>query len=83
MCPSLQELHLEECLEWDLLILMLERRNFGLDGVNRIHTVTLPFVPFLIQQTLTLLLTGETAVRPPLESISLEATREVLFDPAV
>jgi hypothetical protein len=82
-CPSLQELHFQECLEWDILFLMLERRNFGLEGVNRIHTVTGPFVPFLIHQTLTLLLAGEAAVTPPLESISLEATREVLFDPAM
>jgi len=82
-CPLLQELHFERDVDWDILILMLERRNVGLKGIKRIHTVTLPFVPFLIRQTLTLLLAGEKAVRLPLESISLEATREVLFDPTV
>jgi hypothetical protein len=82
-CPSLQELHFQECLEWDILFLMLERRNFGLEGVKTIHTVTLPFIPFFIRQTLTLLLAGEKADRPVLESISLEVTREVLFDHTV
>jgi hypothetical protein len=82
-CPSLQELHFHQCVEWDILVLMLERRNFGLEGVKRIHTITLRFVPFHIHHILTCLLAGETAVRPPLESISLEATRELLFDPTV
>jgi hypothetical protein len=82
-CPSLQELHFPATLEWDILFLMLERRNFGRKGVKRIHTVTLSFIPFVIHHNLTLLLTGERAVSIPLESISLEATREVLFDPTV
>jgi hypothetical protein len=83
LCPSLQELHFEECLEWDLLFLMLERRNFGLEGVNRIHTVTLRYIPSFIYQTLTLLLAGEKEETPSLDSISLETTREVLFDPTM
>jgi hypothetical protein len=82
-CPSLQELHFKMGLEWDILVLMLERRNFGLKGVRRIHTVTLRYIPFFIHQTLTPLLAGERAERPSLESISLEATREVLFDATV
>ena len=69
-------------MEWDILFLMLERRNFGFKSVKRIRTVTF-LVPFFIRRTLTLLLAGEKGVRPPLKSISLEATREVLFDPTV
>jgi hypothetical protein len=82
-CPSLQELHFKMGLEWDILVLMLERRNFGLKGVKKIHTVTVRYLPSFISPTLTLLLAGEKAERPSLESISLEATREVLFDPTV
>lgn len=79
-CPMLQELHFQKSLEWDILILMLERRNYGLRGVKRIHSIALPFVPFIIRQTLKHLLTGESAERPSLVSISLEATREMLFN---
>jgi hypothetical protein len=79
-CPLLQELHCEESLEWDVLILMLERRNFGLKGVKRIHTLTIPFIPYPIHHTVNLLLAGENTKRPPLEPTSLEATRELLFD---
>jgi hypothetical protein len=79
-CPMLRELHFERCLEWDILVLMLGRRNFGLKGVKRIYTITLPFVPSAIRRALLLLLAGESAERPALESLSLEETREVLFD---
>jgi len=82
-CPLLQELHFKRDLDWDLLVLMLERRNFGGKGVKKIHTITLPFIPLSIHQIITLLLAGEKIERPSLESISLEATRELLFDPTV
>jgi len=79
----LQELHFNLCVEWDILFLMLELRNLGTKGVTRIHTVDLPFVPFDFRRSLNLLLVGETTERPSLMDLSLELTRELLFDRTV
>ena len=76
----LQELHSDRCLEWNLLFLMLERRNFGLEGVKRIHTAVFPWVPFTIRSYLTRLLASESIERLPLTLVSIETTREATFD---
>jgi hypothetical protein len=81
--PCLQELHFNLCVEWDILFLMLELRNLGTRGVARIHTVGLPFVPFDFRQSLSLLFVGEIRERPSLMDLSLESTRELLFDRTV
>jgi hypothetical protein len=78
--PSLQQLHFNTSIDWDILFLMLQRRNIGQNGVKRIDTVTLPFIPFDLQQPLARILAAESMELPPLESLSLEATREVTFD---
>ena len=80
-CPLLQELHSDRYLEWDLLFLMLERRNIGVTSAKQIHTVAFPFVPFALRSYLARLLAGESIDQPPpSSSSSLEATREVIFD---
>jgi hypothetical protein len=81
--PALQQLHFNNNVDWDILFLMLQRRNLGQIGVKRIDTVTLPFIPFVLRQPLACLLTGEIVEIPPLASLSPEATREVMFDPTV
>jgi hypothetical protein len=81
--PCLQQLHFNTCIDWDILLLMLHTRNIGQNGVHRIDTVTLPFMPFDLQQSLARILAAESMELPPLESLSLEATREVMFDSTV
>jgi hypothetical protein len=62
---------------------MLQRRNTGKNGVSKIGTVSLPFTPFTLRQPLACLLAAESVELPPLASLSLEATREVMFDSTV
>jgi hypothetical protein len=81
--PSLQQLDFSRCVDWDVLFLMLQRRNIGKYEVQRIDTVTLPFIPFALQQPLARILAAESVELPPLVSLSLEATREVMFDSTV
>ena len=80
-CPFLRQIQLNDFVEWDILFLMLERRNFGLVGIQRIQTLTLPFVPFEYCQYLSCLLEGR--LEPLEKPSSLEVTRDLIFDPNV
>jgi F-box-like len=81
--PSLQQLLFGVSVDWDVLFLMLQRRNFGKNRVKRVDTVSLPFTPFALHRALTCLLAGEIVELPSLAFLSLEATREVMFDSTV
>ncbi|KIM30100.1 hypothetical protein M408DRAFT_22509 [Serendipita vermifera MAFF 305830] len=48
LLPSLQQVFLSDFVEWDLLFLMLKQRNFGLKGVQKIRSFTVPFIPIRI-----------------------------------
>ena len=77
-CPLLEEIKMNGFPEWDVLVLMLERRNFRTDGTWRIGTVKLPVIPPVLREPLSLLLEGKYARRPSNEEISTEAFREVM-----
>ncbi|KIM22594.1 hypothetical protein M408DRAFT_28578 [Serendipita vermifera MAFF 305830] len=81
LCPSLEELHFNDYVEWDILFLMLQRRNFEVVGVRMIHTVTMPFVPLDFQDSFTDLLKGKYTYLPPDIDLSPESAREALCDP--
>ena len=80
-CPSLREIHFGDFVEWDILFLMLERRNLGDKRIARIGQVTLPFVPYPFRGPLENVLNGKCEKKPSeYLPLSLEETREVLFE---
>ncbi|KIM30101.1 hypothetical protein M408DRAFT_22510 [Serendipita vermifera MAFF 305830] len=79
--PSLRELRLNDFVDWNILFFMLKRRNFGLVGIQRIDSFSLPFIPFQFRQYLSFLLGGGLYKAPPKPSLSLETTRRLVCDP--
>ena len=77
-CSLLEEVELSGFVEWDILVLMLERRNFIPTGVERIHTLRLPLRPPHLENVISSLLDGKFTERPPNEDLSTEGIREVL-----
>ncbi|KIM22593.1 hypothetical protein M408DRAFT_28577 [Serendipita vermifera MAFF 305830] len=80
-CPSLEQLHFNDYVEWDILFLMLQRRNFEAVGIKKINTVTLTSVPHAFQNSFSDLLQGKSTRLPPDIDLSPESTREILCDP--
>ncbi|KIM30099.1 hypothetical protein M408DRAFT_22508 [Serendipita vermifera MAFF 305830] len=83
LLPSLQQVFLSDFVEWDLLFLMLKRCNFGLKGVQKIRSFTVPFIPFEFRRHLSLLLEGQKSQEDFEYDASLEATRSLVCDPEV
>ncbi|KIM20133.1 hypothetical protein M408DRAFT_30619 [Serendipita vermifera MAFF 305830] len=81
-CPSLGNIVLIECApEWDILFLMLERRNFLTRlGISRINRITLPYIPHHLRDPLASLLRGVYTKRPPNEELSFLGMMELAFD---
>ncbi|KAG8830536.1 hypothetical protein FRC17_004743 [Serendipita sp. 399] len=80
--PSLEQVEFHEFPEWDLVFLMLERRNFLLDpSISRIRTLVLPTtLGFLMKTPLTLLLGGQFANRLSNHDLSIAGIGETYFD---
>jgi len=83
ICPLLSELQLGFIPEWDLLFLMLERRNYlpQSQHISRITTLVLPFPPpprllIPIKETLA----GRFTVRPSNPDLSVRSFVEAYFD---
>lgn len=72
-------------MEWDILILMLERRNL----VAHQGTASIKFMnfdgllPYKLLYSITRLLNGKFAERPPLEEFSIEAIGSQLWNPQI
>jgi hypothetical protein len=81
-CPALCEIKLLGFgPEWDILVMMLERRNFLRDGrVSRIRRITLQYVPNELRKPLAGLLRGVYTPRPSNEELSFVASMDVFFD---
>jgi hypothetical protein len=80
--PSLEEIELNECPEWDILMIMLERRNLlqG-SGIKKIRTIKLGSPCSLeIQRIISGLLAGKWTERPSNRDLSLAGNAEVLLD---
>ncbi|PVG01489.1 hypothetical protein CPB86DRAFT_794868 [Serendipita vermifera] len=71
--PSLEELDFEECPEWDIFIIMLERRNLlASRGVARINKLTIPeSCPLWIHQIIK---------RPANRELSMAGNAEIILD---
>jgi hypothetical protein len=83
VCPSLECIQLADFVEWDLLFLMLQRRNFGTKGVRPINRLVLPYISPGFQRSLYLLLEGKAPIIPEDLDISLVTTREMICDAVV
>ncbi|KIM22590.1 hypothetical protein M408DRAFT_28572 [Serendipita vermifera MAFF 305830] len=83
MCPSLREIDFGDFVEWDLLLIILKRRNLGRKDVARIEKISI-FVPFAFRQSLLDPLLGrEQQNGPSNTALSLEETRELICDPSI
>jgi hypothetical protein len=80
VCPSLPYVQLADLVEWDLLFLMLQRRNFGTKGVKPINRLVLPFISPGFRRSLYLLLERKAPSIPEDLDISLVTTREMICD---
>ena len=84
ICPLLVELELDFILEWDLLFLMLERRNYLPKSrhISIIKALLLPSPPpSRLLVPLTEILAGRFTVRPSNEDLSMRSFMEAYFDP--
>jgi hypothetical protein len=80
--PSLEDIELNECPEWDILMIMLERRNL-LQGpeIKKIRTIKLGSPYSLeIQRIISGLLAGKWTERPSNRDLSLAGNAEILLD---
>ncbi|PVF90859.1 hypothetical protein CPB86DRAFT_522356 [Serendipita vermifera] len=64
--PYLEEIHMDECPEWDILMIMLERRNIlAVPIIKPIRRLSLPSTcPSSVSQLLPGLLAGKWVQRP-------------------
>jgi hypothetical protein len=83
--PLLNEIRFQWCFpDWDMLFLMLERRNFMVNSeVSLIRRITLPFVPSGLRTPLASLLRGIYTERPPNDELFMGGARELLLDDQV
>jgi hypothetical protein len=79
-CPVLEEIEVSGFVEWDILMLMLERRNFRNENIKRISTLRIPLTPPRLGVHLESLLRGVYTERPSNADLSTEAIAEVLCD---
>ncbi|KAG8808805.1 hypothetical protein FRC17_003768, partial [Serendipita sp. 399] len=81
-CPSLEQIEFLQYPEWDLLYIMLERRNFLRDArISPIRLVSMPSsIGLALRQPLNSLLRGRFANRCSNQDVSLVAITEVYSD---
>ncbi|PVF96808.1 hypothetical protein CPB86DRAFT_682461, partial [Serendipita vermifera] len=80
--PSLEEIRYQDCPEWDILIIMLERRNL-LSGshIKPIKKLHLPRIcPPRIARVIQVLLQGKWPDRPSNRELSMAGNAEVIED---
>lgn len=80
--PSFRHLKAEACPEWDILFIMLERRNLiRRKEVARITSIELPVIcPPGIRRLLTELIRGETVTRPSNFALSFAGNLDAFWD---
>jgi hypothetical protein len=83
--PALKCIWMKHFPDWDILFLMLERRNFHRDiykSVSRIEAIKLPFAPArMILEPLSALLRGHVSSRPSNFELSFDFIAPIFFDP--
>ncbi|PVF92878.1 hypothetical protein CPB86DRAFT_829717 [Serendipita vermifera] len=81
--PSLEEIHLGACPEWDILVIMLERRNLLAGSkIKRIKEIRIPSsLPHQIHRIIAELLRCKWSDRPSNRYLSLSGNAETILDP--
>lgn len=81
ICPSLVHLKLHGTPEWDILFIMLKRRNsLHLKEVSPIKHLEIPEPPYFLSRAINQLLTGQEPCRPSSYELSWEGNAEILHD---
>ncbi|KIM21656.1 hypothetical protein M408DRAFT_29361 [Serendipita vermifera MAFF 305830] len=63
ICPKLEKVHLDSFIQWDILFVLLKRRNLGQNSaISRIRELKLPHVAPRFRPVLTSLLKGQQAL---------------------
>lgn len=79
-CPALETIRfLNSAPEWDILFMMLERRNFR-KGIARIRRLGLPFLPYHLRGPLCSLLRGMYTNRPSNMELSFASAIDLYWD---
>jgi hypothetical protein len=81
-CPFLEKIHFTQCPEWDLLFILLQRRNI-LHAPHATPISNLVFhskPPLLVQNLIRQLLKGRYPDMPPLRDLSLAGNAEIMLD---
>jgi hypothetical protein len=81
-CPVLGELYMDQCPEWDIFFIMLERRlMWRINGSQPFRSITLPdHTPRSILRYICDILRGRFPERPSNYDLSLFATFEIISD---
>jgi hypothetical protein len=81
-CPSLERLEFSDCPEWDIFMIMLERRNCKPDsGVTPIKYIVLPArVPRIVRSAIRERIQGRRSPRPSNYELSLQGNNDILRD---
>jgi F-box-like len=81
-CPALEYIEFGAIPEWDLLLMMLERRNQTVQhGVSRITTLVFPTaIPYSLLVPITELLNGRFAILLSYHDVSISSIAEFYFD---
>ncbi|PVG04120.1 hypothetical protein CPB86DRAFT_689696, partial [Serendipita vermifera] len=81
-CPSLEELSMSGCPEWDVFFIMLERRLMcSINGSKAFKAITLPnLIPQSIMHYMCEILQGKLPDRPSNFDLSLFGKVELLLD---
>jgi len=81
-CPRLERLEFSDCPEWDIFMIMLERRNCNKDpGVTPIKYIILPArIPRIIREAVRERIQGRRSPRPSNYELSLQGNLDVICD---
>jgi hypothetical protein len=81
-CPRLERLEFSECPEWDVLMIMLERRNCRRDpAVTPIKYIVLPArIPRIIRSVVRERIQGRRSPRPSNYELSLQGNIDIICD---
>ncbi|KIM33845.1 hypothetical protein M408DRAFT_86294 [Serendipita vermifera MAFF 305830] len=83
VCPALHTLTFGLCPEWDILFIMLEKRNiFSHQDISNFRSITLPvYIPTSLVDYVRDILRGRHVKRPSNYGLSLLGNAQIAFDP--
>jgi hypothetical protein len=81
-CPALEVLYMDQCPEWDIFFIMLERRlAWSINELKPLKSITIPYrTPGNLLRHICDILQGRFSDRPSNFDLSILATLEVILD---